>query len=297
MRTIAYRLLASLLVATFTLLPWQEAASQEPQPGAAPLAPMVEPKTNLSPSALFNTNLVPDGDAENTNFSTYWHDNEGFTQILAYGTSCGAMCNFPGPYDVGPTIRGTHFWFMGITSNHSNGNNLWINNKIALAPIQSAIDSGRVRYILSGYFGGDTTLPATAQLHMFFENGSGGSKGEQIVGNVTPADRGNKTGLLYREKTGTIPAGTQFINLAVQTGAINPAPNNYRTGYADNLSLVLLPIQVYLPADFKPAVRPAAQNGLSGPDWGVRDPQRPDPHGHLLDRQLGQRAGFRGAAH
>jgi hypothetical protein len=199
-------------------------------------------------AALYNTNLVPDGDAEVTNYSPYWHDNEGFTQILSYGSSCGGMCNFPSPYDNGPAQRGTHFWYMGTTSNHTNGNNLWLNNKIALAPIQSAINSGRVGYILSGYFGGDTNLPATSQLQMFFENGSGSSTGNSIiVGNVTPADRGNKTGLLYRQMTGYVPTGTQFINLAVQTGAINPIPNDYRTGFADNLSLVLIPIKTFLP--------------------------------------------------
>ncbi len=263
MKTIAYRLLASFLLVTFFLLPWQEATSQEPQPGESQPAPIVAPDASLS--AIFNTNLVPDGDAENTNFSAYWHDNEGFTQILTYGASCGGMCNFPGPYDAGPAIRGTHFWFMGITSNHTNGNNLWINNKIALASIQSAINSGRVGYILSGYFGGDTNLPATAQLHMFFETGSGSSKGEENVGNVTPADRGNKTGLLYREKTGYIPAGTQFINLAVQTGAINPSPNNYRTGYADNLSLVLLPIREYLPLTINGQASLPPKTGLPAP--------------------------------
>ena len=202
------------------------------------------------------------------------------------------MCNFPGPYDNGPAQRGTHFWYMGTTSNHENGNNLWLNNKIALAPAQASINSGRVRYILSGYFGGDTNLPATSQLQMFFENGSGGSTGNSvIVGNVTPADRGNQTGLLYREKTGIIPAGTQLINLAVQTGAINPS-SDYRTGYADNLSLVLIPASVYLPLASIPVTQPATANGLPSPNRRVCNAERPDPHGHLLDEQFYNELGY-----
>jgi hypothetical protein len=232
-----------------------------PSPPPAPKGPGEVIGSNAPLSAIFNTNLVPDGDAEYTNYSTYWHDNENFTQILSYGASCGG-CNFPGPYDVGPTQRGTHFFYMGSTVNHTNGTNMWINNKIPLAAIQAAVNSGRVRYILSGYFGGDTTQSDTAQLHMFFETATGGNKGEDTVGNVTPAERQYKTGLLYRQKTGYIPVGTQFINLLLQSGQMSGS--NYRTGYADNLSLVLLPAQVFVPVITDGQVAPP-QTGFPAP--------------------------------
>jgi hypothetical protein len=268
MKTIVFRSVSLLLMVVLSLLLLSPAqpASTEGGPVLAPVHPAAVISPGAPLSAIFNTNLIPDGDAEYTNYSAYWHDNEGYTQIIAYGTTCGGACNFPGPYDNGPAQRGTHFWWMGLTTNHSNGNNLWLNNKIPLAQIQSAINSGRVGYVLSGYFGGDTNLPATSQLQMFFENGSGGSTGSSIiVGDVTPADRGNQTGLLYRERTGFIPAGTQFINLAVQTGAINPSPNDYRTGYADNLSLVLSPVKTYLPFAVKQGDQLPPQTGFPAP--------------------------------
>ena len=53
--------------------------------------------------------------------------------------------------------------------------------------LRPAINTGKVRYVLSGYFGSDSNNPNTSQLHMFFESGSGSSKGEVIVGHVTPA--------------------------------------------------------------------------------------------------------------
>jgi hypothetical protein len=101
---------------------------------------------------------------------------------------------------------------------------------------------------------------------MFFETGTGGSKGEVTVGNVTAADRQNKTGLLYREVRGFIPAGTQNINLDLQTG--NPSGYSYpwhRTGFADNLSLILLPVQNFLPLVSNPPKQAPARSGFPAP--------------------------------
>jgi hypothetical protein len=266
MTTTAYRLLASLLVVTFCLLPRQEIAAQEPEPTAGRAAPLVAPEGGR----WYNANLIPDGDAESP-YTTRWVDNEGFMQIVPYGQSCGGICSFPTPYDPGPVQRGTRFFYMGTTSNHYNGTNMWIKDKIDLAPIQSAIHTGQVRYILSGYFGGDTNNPNTAQLHMFFETGAGSSNGEVVVGDVTPAERLNKTGLLYREKTGFVPAGTQQINLLLQSGTI--IDSDYRTGYADNLSLVLLPVRTFLPLVTRgPGSQTPPQTGLPAPSGVTATP-------------------------
>jgi hypothetical protein len=180
-----------------------------------------------------------------------WKDNEGYTRAVSYGDTsvCGGLCTFPTPYDPGPELRGNKFFFEGLPNNtyKYNGTNMWIEDRIDLAPIQSVIDTGRVRYTISGFFGGDGSNPTTAQLHMFFDMASGPNKGEVIVGNVTAADRHNKTGLLYREATGVIPAGTEFLNLDLQTATL-PGAGVVRTGFADNLSLVLEPPEMYLAA-------------------------------------------------
>jgi hypothetical protein len=259
------RFVAVCMIAMFLFVPLQAAAAQEPQPSvtvqpAAP-APLVTSETSLS--ALFNTNLVPDGNAE-APYATYWNDNEGYTQILQYGASCGGICAFPSPYDPGPAQRGTSFFYMGNTSNHTNGTNMWIKNEISLASIQAAVNTGKLRYILSGYFGGEWNNDTSAQLHMFFETSSHSSTGDAVVGNVNAADRGNKTGLLYREKTGTIPKGTQWINLDLQTGYFAPG-SNLRNGYADNLSLVLLPLQANLPLIQTGASQAPAKTGFPAP--------------------------------
>ena len=272
MKTIAFRSIDFLLVVVLFLLllsPIQAAATEKgPVLVQVHPAPVISSGSSLSP--LYNTNLVPDGDAESP-YSTYWHDNEGFTQILPYGANCGGMCSFPSPYDEGPVLRGSNFFYMGSTDNHVNGTNLWLNNRISLAPIQAAVNSGKVRYILSGYFGGGTIQNDTAQLHMFFETDSGSFVGDVIVGDVMPADRQYKTGLIYREKTGYIPSGTQDINLALQAGHMSGS--YWRTGYADNLSLILIPMQTYLPLVVNGgANQPPAQSGLPAPSGVIVTP-------------------------
>jgi hypothetical protein len=237
---------------------------QDVKPGIPADTPLIVPESMLY-SAIFNTNLIPDGDAEVNPYTNYWVDNEGYTQIVAYGASCGGFCNFPTPYDNGPAYRGNNFFFEGYPNPAyaGNGTNMWLKTPISLAAIQTAVNSGKIRYILSGYFGGDGTNPTTAQLHMFF-NTSGGSNGDVIVGNVTAADRQNKTGLLYREITGYIPSGTQSLEMALQTGT-TPGAGIYRTGYADNLSLVLLPVQLFLPLSLNTTASQPPKNGLPAP--------------------------------
>jgi hypothetical protein len=260
MKTLAFKFANFFLIGMVFLLPLGSVQATVAAPISQYPGVVINPNTALP--SLFNNNLVPDGDAE-APYSTLWHDNEGFTQILPYGSGCGGMCNFPSPYAVGPTLRGTSFFYMGTTDNHSNGTNLWLNNRISLASIQAAVNTGKVRYILSGYFGGDTFMTDTAQLHVFFERENGSFVGEDIVGDVWPADRQNKTGLIYREETGFIPTGTQDINLALQAGHMSGSV--WRTGFADNLSLVLIPIQMYLPLTIKAIDQPPPQTGYPAP--------------------------------
>jgi len=242
MKTITARFVSFFLIVIFLLFPLMTVQAIPAVTDQQSASTVIIGDSTIN--SLFSTNLVPDGDAE-APYDTWWVDNEGFAQILPYGYSCGGMCNFPSPYDEGPVLRGSNFFYMGSTDNHTNGTNLWIKNKISLDTIQEAVDTGKVRYILSGYFGGDTDSPNTAQFHLFFEPESGPNIGEVIIGNVTPEERQNKTGLIYREQTGYIPTGSRYINLLIQSGYLDYS--YWRTGFADNLSLVLIPIQSYLP--------------------------------------------------
>ncbi len=268
---------ACLLILLF-VVPFQAATAQEAQPSIeAPAAPVIssgQPVTNAALQPLggkwFNANLIQDGDAENASYASFWQDNEGFSQEITYEAYCGASCAFPGPYDPGPTLRGNSFFYMGYTTNHGPQTNAWIKNKIPVSLIQSTINTGLVRYIVSGYFGGYASQGDTAQLHLFFENGSGSSLAQVIVGNVTPAQRNYKTGLVYRQMTGYVPKGTANINMVLQSGTLSGS--DYRTGFADNLSLVLLPVQNFLPAIKQPTNQTPPRTGYPAPSAVVVAP-------------------------
>jgi hypothetical protein len=261
MKTLTRRLSFSALILLLLFTPWEWATAMQPLPVASQPAALVSPESPLA--AIFNTNLIPGGDAE-VPYALYWHDNENYTQIIPYGQSCEGGCIFPSPYDPGPELRGTNFFYLGHTANHSAGNNMWLNNKISLAAIQGAVSSGKVRYILSGYFGGQTTQIDAAQLQMFFETSGGTPAGlPVIVGNVSPAERQYQTGLVYRQISGTLPPGTQNINLALQSGTLSGS--DYRTGYADNLSLILLPIRTFLPVLNNGSPVQPSQTGIPAP--------------------------------
>jgi len=69
-----------------------------------------------------------------------------------------------------------------------------------------------------------------------FLDGANIEIGSATLGPVTPADRGNQTGLLFREVQGFLPVGTTTINLSLSMERLNSSDND---GYADNLSFVI----------------------------------------------------------
>jgi hypothetical protein len=138
MKPIVFRSVNFVVIAALVLL-LSPAQSVSLEKDPVLVHPVISGGSSLS--LHFNTNLIPDEDAESP-YAANWHDNEGFTQILSYGADCGGMCIFPSPYDAGPALRGNKFFYMGSTDNHVNGTNMWLNNRISLAPIQAAVNSG-----------------------------------------------------------------------------------------------------------------------------------------------------------
>ena len=76
-----------------------------------------------------------------------------------------------------------------------------------------------------------------AALTARFLNESGAVLGSDVVGNVSPGDRLNTTGLLERDVMGTLPAGTRFVEFTLT----NHVVSGWNDGSADNLSFVLTP--------------------------------------------------------
>ena len=91
MKTRAFRFANFFLIALFFLLPLSTAQALPGSPVQPYLPAGIAPGSTLA--AIFNTNLIPDGDAEQP-YSTYWVDNEGFTQILLYGAAVEECASF-----------------------------------------------------------------------------------------------------------------------------------------------------------------------------------------------------------
>jgi hypothetical protein len=193
---------------------------------------------------LFNANLIRNGDAEDsggypTGQSVGFPNWVGVAGVVPYGAPGG----FPTALNLVPQANGGFNFFSGAYFWPST----FIQQIISIRSISAAIDTGQVKYNLSGYFGGYLTQDDHANLVATFLN----TNNLQIsvsptIGDVNAAGRGNATELLFRNTSGLIPNGTRSIMVRL-TMANAGSNGEYTDAYADNLSLVLQPPSLYLP--------------------------------------------------
>lgn len=88
---------------------------------------------------------------------------------------------------------------------------------------------------MSGWLGGYASQDDRAQLTVRFLARDSSELGSALIGPVHALDRGNETGLLYRESTGPVPQGTRQARVTLD--AIWATGSN--DGYADDLGLVI----------------------------------------------------------
>ena len=183
----------------------------------------------------FGTNLIANGDAEAdvgsstgdtigpvTGFVT-----DGPFTVVKYDIGGG----FPAVTDAGPADRGLNFFAGGPNAAVSTGTQV-----LGLSNIATAIDTGQVSFEFSGYFGGFSTQADNAELSLTFVDALGAQLRTQSIGGVTPADRGNVTGMLMRGIGDVVPVGARSATVAL---TLTRLAGSYDDGFADNLSLVL----------------------------------------------------------
>jgi len=175
-------------------------------------------------AAPYNVNIIINPGAESD--LAGWIPSGAF-ETLPYGTSGG----FPGAGSPGPSDRGERFFSGGPNNAASSAT-----QSISLADNASDIDLGVIAFELSGYFGGFASQNDWAALTVSFRDAGGTSLLSETIGNVTASDRGNITGLLFRETSGFVPAFTRDVLLTLNMTRVSGI---YNDGYADNLSLVL----------------------------------------------------------
>ncbi|MHC5006443.1 MAG: FAD:protein FMN transferase [Planctomycetota bacterium] len=195
----------------------------------------------LGTSTQFGTNLIFNGDAEygggyndvtrNAGIAG-WTDTGAMT-VIRYGAPEG----FPGIDAPGPAQRGRCF-FCGGKENVSA-----IHQVIDVADIAAEIDTGRVVFALTGWFGGFSDQRDLASLTARFLDERGAQLQAVTIGHVTVQDRraafggdgDERTGFLPKAAGGGLPVGTRRIEVRL----IAEAGTGDNDGYADNLSLVL----------------------------------------------------------
>lgn len=194
---------------------------------------LIAPATQAA--GLFGSNLIANGDAEANTGSTSGNvigPISGFVTtgnftIATYGASGG----FPLAGDPGPLNRGLNFFAGGPSNPESTATQV-----INLSAGAGAIDLGEVKFNLSAYLGGYASQSDHAVLSVSFEDASHHSLSQTVLGGVSAADRGNATGLLFRETFGGVPVGARYATVVLDMKRLE---GSYNDGYADNLSLTL----------------------------------------------------------
>ena len=133
--------------------------------------------------------------------------------------------------DPGPAARGLNCFIGGANTALSSAT-----QTVKVGTAATVIDASKVIYTLSGYLGGYADQDDNATLVATFRGAGGTSLGKAMIGPVTAAQRGNKTGMLQRSTSGTVPAGTRSIGLVLTMTRTAGSDND---GSADNLALVL----------------------------------------------------------
>ena len=175
-------------------------------------------------AASFGSNQIVNGDAEAGTAGWTAFDGTDLFQSVSYGS------NWVLPTQPGPTNRGSSM-FAGQSTAYSAGYQI-----LDVSSLASSFSSGTVTYNLDGYLGGWLGQRDNAQLYVSFLDATDTEIASATLGPVTPADRGNATGLLYRSVTGYVPTGTTKISFNLSMERLDSTDND---GYADNLSFVM----------------------------------------------------------
>jgi len=102
------------------------------------------------------------------------------------------------------------------------------------------IDSGNLRFNLSGWLGGFESSNDGATLLATFKDRNGTQISQSSIGPVTANDRSNVTSLLFRSTTGQIPPGTRSVEVALK---MERTDGQLDDAYADNISFSIDNVQ------------------------------------------------------
>jgi hypothetical protein len=174
---------------------------------------------NSQAAVVYGSNLVVNGDAEAG--IAGWTGYAGYNpfQSVDYGS------NWVLPTQPGPADRGNKM-FAGF-GQYAVG---WQTLDFGTATTRDT------SYALTGWLGGWADQGDNALFYVQFLDEFNNEIGNSVLGPVTPQDRNNQTGLMFRETDGFVPTGTRKLSFWLSMERI---VSNDNDGYADNLSFVL----------------------------------------------------------
>ena len=149
-----------------------------------------------------------------------------FTAV-AYGAAGG----FPSSNSPGPKNRGKNFFAGG-----PGGNTSGASQTDSLARYEKPVSKGKAKFGLSAWLGGYSSQGDYATLTVTWETAKGKVLGHTTIGPVTAAQRKDVTGMLFRSKSGKVPASARKADVTLRMVREDGA---YVDGYADNLSLTI----------------------------------------------------------
>jgi hypothetical protein len=181
-----------------------------------------------------------------------WAPSIGFTQV-AYGAG-----SFPS-LAVSQAVGGGNAFFAGGPNVATSTADQDVNVSGAAAEI----DAGGLTAYLTGALGGFGSQHDDAKVSATFLGSNQNPLGTIAIGPVSEAERNGATTLLNRSASTAVPPGTRAIFVRVTATRVD---GTYDDGYADNVSLQLLP----------PAPPPPPSAALGGPPAPTVGPVAPE---------------------
>ena len=170
-------------------------------------------------AVVYGSNLVVNGDAEAGTAGWTGYAGYDLFQAVDYGS------NWVLPTQPGPLERGNRM-FAGFGQYAVGYQTLDF----------GAATTRATSYALTGWLGGWQDQGDNALFYVQFLDAFDNEIGSSMLGPVTPQDRSNQTGLMYRETDGFVPTGTRKLSFWLSMERLVSGDND---GYADNLSFVL----------------------------------------------------------
>jgi hypothetical protein len=171
---------------------------------------------------IYGQNLIVNGDAEAGLSGWTGYTGYDMVQSVDYGNNW-VLPTQPGPVDRGSKMFAGHGQYAVGTQTLDFG----------------VPTAQNISYSLSGWLGGWAAQGDNALFHVQFLDAANNALGDADIGPVTPQDRGNQTGLYYRESVGIMPAGTSKLAFWL---SMERFASNDNDGYADNLSFIASPV-------------------------------------------------------